>query len=430
MDDLKDTSKEVKEVLGRTPNWAIRSGTTVIVVGFLLLFMLTAIIRYDDVVISDVTVTSLNPPIELVSRQNGELSQIFVGNGEFVSKGDILAELRNPAKYQDVLELKERLGNNPNYGEIPFDSLPHYFPNTLQIGDLQDEYVEFYQSLLNLILHDSLATNSKQIEIYTNQITENTRLLNQQYIKLNQFNQQLSLSRSQFERNQQLYDKGVISKSEFESKSQEYLEDQQQLQNLKSNISRTKISISDIENNLQRTTLNDLSDTGTVMEEFKQKEQNLNNAISDFEQNYLFISPIEGVVNMMDVWERFQSVEKEQVLFAVVPDDKKGVIGHLKMPVENSGKVKKDQRVIIKLSNYPFQQYGTLSGVVENISNVPNKKSNTYSVFIKIEQLQTSLGHDIPLDREMIGKGEIITEKLSLMQRMLYGLRKILDISS
>ena len=97
------------------------------------------------------------------------------------------------------------------------------------------------------------------------------------------------------------------------------------------------------------------------------------------------------------------------------------------MPVANSGKVRQGQEVIIKLANYPFQQYGTLSGKVKHISNVANKQDISYTVFVTIPELSTSLGQEIPLDRELLGKAEIITEKLTLMQRMLYGFRKLLD---
>ena len=308
MDPLKDTSKEVREVLGKPPSWIIRAGTSTVIAGALALFLMTGLISYNDIVVSNITVTSINPPVELVARESGTIKTIFVSQDELVEIGTPIAEIGNPADFNDVLWLKQLLEKERDFLSLDLDSLPRLFTNSLQLGDIQDEYVDYYRSVLNLMLYDSLAPNRTQIAIQSSQLSEHNHLLLSQQTKLKQFSQQLGLSKNQYDRNRALYQKGVISKSEFEEITTRYLKDQQEFESLRSSISLTKISISELESAMQRMALNDLTDNETIGEELKQHYQKLQNAITDYELKYILHSPITGIVNMMQVWEEFQTV--------------------------------------------------------------------------------------------------------------------------
>jgi hypothetical protein len=79
----------------------------------------------------------------------------------------------------------------------------------------------------------------------------------------------------------------------------------------------------------------------------------------------------------------------------------------------------------VKLDNYPHHQYGSLTAKVTGVSATPNLKDNTYSVFVSLDTLQTSHHYDLVFNQEMVGTAEIITEKLNLLERMFYGIRKM-----
>jgi hypothetical protein len=112
-------------------------------------------------------------------------------------------------------------------------------------------------------------------------------------------------------------------------------------------------------------------------------------------------------------------------LFAVLPQNQP-IIALSIVSAQNFGKVKVGQKVIIKLVNYPFEEYGSLSGNIEEIGTTPT--GSQYRVKIKLEKgLLTNYDKTLPFQAEMQGSLEIITEDMSLLERSLYGLRKMLN---
>ena len=100
------------------------------------------------------------------------------------------------------------------------------------------------------------------------------------------------------------------------------------------------------------------------------------------------------------------------------------------MPIQNWGKVKLGQKVIIKLDNYPNQEWGSLTGTITNISDVPKQQIQQepyYSIYVDIEGLTTSYDKEIDFKQEMQGTAEIVVEELTVLQRIFYQLREIFD---
>ncbi len=151
----------------------------------------------------------------------------------------------------------------------------------------------------------------------------------------------------------------------------------------------------------------------------------LDNDLMDWERKYIFKSPIDGKVAVFDIWNRHQNVSVGETIFTIVPDDPEEIIGHGSLPTQNSGKVKVGQKAIIKLDNYPFQEWGSLEGRISYISEVPRQDEHTlYTLYIEIESLTTSFDKQLHFKQEMQGTAEIIIEELSILERIFYQLRE------
>lgn len=89
-----------------------------------------------------------------------------------------------------------------------------------------------------------------------------------------------------------------------------------------------------------------------------------------------------------------------------------------------SSKVKNGQTVQIKLESYPFEEFGMLLGKVRSISSVP--KDNHYLIDVEFpDGLVTSYGKRLDFRQEMKGTASIVTEELSLFDRIFNQFRKI-----
>jgi hypothetical protein len=108
----------------------------------------------------------------------------------------------------------------------------------------------------------------------------------------------------------------------------------------------------------------------------------------------------------------------------VVPEGLQSPIGKLALPLANSGKVKPDQTVYIRLDNYPYQEYGLLKGVVSTIAPVPRAAHYAMEVALP-DGLVTSFGRRLEFRQEMQGQAGIVTEDLRLLERIFYQIRKL-----
>lgn len=84
---------------------------------------------------------------------------------------------------------------------------------------------------------------------------------------------------------------------------------------------------------------------------------------------------IEGRIAFTELWSEKQPVEAGDTIFTVVPNVNRSIIRKLIIPLAGSGKVEIEQKVIIKLDNYPYLEYGLIESTIDNISIVPVTKA-------------------------------------------------------
>jgi multidrug resistance efflux pump len=425
IDLLDERSDQVKEILGKAPNWVIRFGISVVFIIVLLIILGAAFISYNDIIPAQITITSKNPPVYLKSNTAGRLTHIFVEANQKVKKGEVLAEIENTANLKDVLYLRDRI-TNFRVEIRALDSLRIVYPPYLNLGSVQLSYGEFLTQYQNHILFNALAPNEKESVMISKQLREQKAFLGKQQRQLNIFKEDLKLSKSSYERNLTLYEKGVISKAEVENASRDNLSDRQQYQEFLTSMSNTQIAIANFNNLLTKSNIQGTEFENSYKQQLEKAYQTLNNELLLWEQQFLIKTPISGKITLFDIWNQYQNVNVGETLFTVVPNDLEGIIGRVTLPIRNSGKVKEGQKVIIKLANYPFEEWGGLEGEIQNISEVPKQGEEAfYTLYIKINGLTTSYGKQIEFKQEMQGTAEIVVEELTILQRIFYQLRKV-----
>lgn len=87
------------------------------------------------------------------------------------------------------------------------------------------------------------------------------------------------------------------------------------------------------------------------------------------------------------------------------------------MQASGAGKVKAGQKVLIRLTAYPYEEYGLLQGTV--MFAEANVADTNFQVNIHLDHLlQTTTGKEIPVQPRLDGTAEILTEDKSVLQRM------------
>jgi multidrug resistance efflux pump len=404
-------NEEVNELLAKVPNSIIRWGTTVITLILLLFFAGSALFKYPDTIDTQIILTTQTPPVKLFAKLNGKIEYLFVRENQQVNKGDMIVLLETAANYEDVLEVKkisEQLTENPLFNS---------FNRKFRLGEIQSYFSAFtreyhdYHNFLSLNYHNKKISALKEELLKHDQYYQ--KLEEQAGIQKREY--QLSLG--QFKRDSLLFLQGVTSAMDFEKSESALMGKFFSFKETETNLANAKIQMTRI--------TQQMLDMELFFDEEKKERQNrvmeayerLQAEIEIWKQKYLLITPIDGRVSFTRFWSENQQVNTGDLVVTVVPRDTGKIIGKVTLGVAGAGKVRPGQVVNIKFSNYPYFEFGMVKGVVASVSPVPEK--NFYAAEVELTSgLVTNYGIPIEFKQEMPGQAEIITDEISLMNRI------------
>lgn len=416
-------SEEVQEILTNPPTWIVRWGITLIFLFTCIIIVLSFIIRYPDFVSAKVIVTTKRPAEKLVARYSGQIDTIFIENRDAVEPNQILAILRNTAKYEDVYFLKSIIDTLDF--KLKNFSFPIELIVDLSLGDIETAYIDFEKSYVEYFLLKDLEPYTYKLESSAQSLTEIKTQLVSQIRQKRLLEREQKLAKTDFERHKQLFDKGVISQKEYEVKELEFIQMQKNISAMAISISQMREAISSANETLKSTQVNEREESIRFLRNLAQSYNGLKKAIRDWEHSYALISSIDGIVSFQEFWGINQNVSTGDVVFSVLPKNTSILVGKSTIASQNAGKVAVGQKVLVKLDNYPYQQYGMLVGIVENISVSPDTNGN-YFVYISLpDGTKTSYGQNLEFNQELLGSAEIITEDLNIAERLFYKFREV-----
>ncbi len=409
-------SEEVQEILSRVPHWLIRWGSLVVLMILGVMVLVSWFVKYPDVISAPIVITTTIPPQKLVSKSSGKIEAILVKDKELISKNTPLAVIENAANYKDVFLLKEILDTiRLEKAAFPFSRIKF-----AQLGEVESVYAEFQKEYLTNQLNQKLQPYKVEGAAQTYegiQLKERLSLLESQK---SISESELLLQKSDLERYETLYKKGIIALQELEKHRLVYLQTDKSYKTLLSNVSQLKSSLNDLKKNNQTTLINEDKEQVNLERNVIQAFYHLKKAIKDWELNYVLRSAIDGRVTFLQVWTENQMVAPGDHVFSVIPIECSDYIGKIKAKAQNSGKIKKGEKVNIRLANYPDREFGVIKGVVNTLSLTPDKEGDLLIDVRLCNGLNTSYHKQVKFQQEMSGTAEIITQDQCLLQRILY----------
>jgi multidrug efflux pump subunit AcrA (membrane-fusion protein) len=142
-------SEEVRDIISYKPGWLIRRGNFIFLLVFLVLLVLTFIIRHPDIIKASARIAALNAPKVLPAYAEGRLEKLFVINGQQVEKGQRLAYIMNAGKHEQAIQLQKWIISTEeaiDTGDIE-NLLSNRPPLLDQLGELQQDYKDFQKNL-------------------------------------------------------------------------------------------------------------------------------------------------------------------------------------------------------------------------------------------------------------------------------------------
>jgi len=406
-------SSEVNDVLSKPPAWLIRWGITVFFFVLIVMMSVTWFVRYPDLVRGNLKIVSRNLPKSVIAKTDGKLVKLLKNDGQMVQKGEKIAYLESTANHDEVLILNNltdslvNLTASDNLSKAYSIEIPSFF----QLGELQKSYQVFQETFTRVKSFVGNGTYLQKRKMLENDFAQLNSLQSNLKNQLQNNQKDLALAEDELESQKRLQEKGYVSKNDYRQAMSKVLGKQQSNEQMLSSMKNNIMS----QNQKQQEIL-ELDKTITEQKNaLIQAMHTLKSDIEAWKQRYVAIAPTEGKVVFLTSLQENQVINIGQELLYVLPNGE-GFHGEMNIGQFNFGKVKRGQEIIVKLQSYPYEEYGTLRGQIQSISEIP--KDSTYFVKVNFPKgLITSANKTIPFRNGMTASGEIITEDKRLVER-------------
>lgn len=409
----------VDEVLNHPPFWLLRWGTTLFFSVLILILAVSCYVKYPDLVSASLKALSGDLPKSIAARSEGRLEKLWVKDGQQVQQGDMLAFLESTAAHQDVLALEmviDQLIQQDNIELIYKTEIPVFF----SLGELQKSYQAFQEAYIRskAVLRSGTFTSKKGA--ISGEINSLKNLRNSTYEQLAIQEHDLKMALEEAESQQRLADKGYVSTLEAKNAMSRYLSKKQVYQQARASLENNTIS--------QNQKRQELLEMDKTIEEHNahltQTLYSLKSDIQAWKQHYIAAAPVAGTVHFPTLLQENQQVRTGEELMVILPEQE-GYFGEMWVGSYNFGKIREGQEVIVKFDGYPFQEFGTVTAKIQQISSMPRDSATLVKVSFP-QGLLTNSGKDLPFRYGMKGTGDIVTEDLRLIERFFHDIRKTL----
>lgn len=413
-------SEEIQDIIDRMPTGWTRYVTAIVILFVAVMLVLGCLIKYPDTVAGEVTITSAAAPVRLLAPGSGRL-HLLRHDGDSVGAGDVIAYVDDGAALADVLLLDSLLALDCEDSE---EELP-----ALLLGSLSSAYDAWVTARYSL----NQIRSTKTYSIMRRNLEEQQRL-SQSMAESQEHQLSLSIAefrtaRSRIGKDSLLNIEGAISDEEMERKRSSLSTQEIQLIGQRSNLLNTRSGISQNRIEHARIGINESEELRRATENLKVRESELRSILRQWKERNLLTASIRGKVEFLGFWRENEVVQAGQTLFSILPP-KGRVYGEAHVPTAGFGKVEVGQRANVKLINFPYDEYGHVSGRVERVSHLTQVMQatqgtiETYLVIISFpEGLVTNFGLHLDPGYESRGTVEIITRPKRLIERLFDNLK-------
>ncbi|WP_423127968.1 HlyD family secretion protein [Gaoshiqia sp. Z1-71] len=424
-------TEEVRDVIDRMPYRPGRMVALLIAGLFILLVSLGWIIEYPETVSGPVTVTARQAPVRLVSNSSGKL-HLLKENGDSLLENDVIAVMDNPANLADVFLVEQFVADKP-LDSLIFITEEAKLPMVTALGELSSIYYSFCDAFEKMAQYNTWQPYQKKRESLKTQLEAQTQLLQHNRQQMDTKKQSLKIAGKNLHRDSILFRSSAIAELNLDQSSVSYLGLLESTQAMNKEEASYRYQVNDIRHKLQLLQVEQRQTEQQLRMELITCYNELVNGIRHWKQRYLFLAPFAGTLENLNFWRENDFLQAGAEVFSVLPADNP-LLGQVYLPSHGAGKVSIGQKVIIKLDNYPYMEYGSIDGQVSSISMLTNQAElaarqnnlHTYLVTVALsKRLTTNYGATLDFRYETKGMAQIVTKPRKLLERMFDNLKYI-----
>jgi multidrug efflux pump subunit AcrA (membrane-fusion protein) len=414
-------SEAVNEIMTTPPKWLVRWGITVFCIILVALLFISNMVAYPDLIKGNMVIVSVNYPKSVVAKTDGKLLYLYTQEGEQVNSNEVLGLIESTADYQEVLSLEQEvnrllsIAETGNVEQVNKANPPLFF----QLGELQKSYQAFHD---NLIRTKAFLTNGayrSKKSVLNNDLGTMTNIDQNLKNQLKLLESEMALASEQLATQKRLAAKGFVAEKDVQAANSTFLSKKQSYEQAKNSIENGKLSYNQKSYEIVDIDRQIVEQKNSLI----QSITTLKSEIEQWKQRYLLRSPASGKVTFISSIQENVQLKAGQELFYVQPEGE-GFYGEIKLGQYNLGKVVNKQEVLVKVTSYPYQEFGIVRGTINQIAELP--KDSLYTVKVNFpDLLKTDSQYEIPFKNGMTATAEIVTEELSLLDRFFSEVRRV-----
>lgn len=424
---LKNTfsnhGNEIDEIISKKPPFMVRWGFIVLFVIALGLLAISWFIQYPDTVTAKGSLNSINAPKEVMVQSSGKLIKLFAKEGQKAGKNEVLGYMESIGSHDEVIAFSKLLDTvsimivkNQTDGII--NILPESFNN---LGELQSPYQIFSQAFVNFSNYLSNGFYLRKRGLLNNDMGYLQKLHSTLLQQKSLMQQDISLTDTTFKAHETLKEEKVISAMDYRNEKSKLLAKEMTLPQISSSIISNESQ--------QNEKLKEIAELENQINQqkglFVQALNTFKSQVEDWKKKFLLTAPIAGIVSFSVFLQENQQLRQGQVICFINPGNSNFYVEAL-IPQYNLGKVKTGQEVLLKFQAYPYQEFGSVKGRIEFISNTPSDSGYLAKIILP-EGLVTNYKRLVQYRTGLSMQADIITDKRRLLERFFSSIRSKLN---
>ncbi|MES2625143.1 MAG: HlyD family efflux transporter periplasmic adaptor subunit [Pseudomonadota bacterium] len=336
--------------------------------------------------------------VAIYAPQPGLLSELYTQEGNFVAQGSDLFKI----------QIDQKIAAGNYISQEILDELQQQKHRLTEAIELE------HDALASLLVNQEIGLRKIAAELFALQ----TQIKNETALQL--------IEQHALNRAHTLHTRGAISNADMDNVEKNYLERQQQLQNLQASLASKQFA---------REEASTIS--ATYLIDNKKKISELQNRVSELdrqiaaaevEQSTVIRAPVSGIVTTL-LSSLGQKLDGSTPVISIIPENSR-LEAHLYVPTSAIGFIRENQNVNLRYAAFPFQRFGLFAGSVTQVTSsilseneVPSQlpvKEPVYRVTANIRaQTINAYGQQVALKPGMLLTADIELDKRSLFEWLL-----------
>ena len=403
--------------VGHEPSWLVRSGISLVALVLLLGFVFAALIRYPDVIQAPITLTTAEPPVELVSRLDGRIDRILVQDRQTVTKGRPLVLFTGDVEPGQLERLDEALAALESHlAEGRLEELDSRLFEIGGLGGLQGDCNRLAEALRQ---HRQFHRTPHADAEHLHAAAQRLRYLSLQRRleqKRQSFERKLTMQQELLDGSRHLAGQGLLPKAQLAPAESRVLDQELALDDLAIQAETYAMQLQELEHRLHNLDLQRRDEAQRLAGDVRNRLRELTSAMSTWRRRHQLTAPADGRVTLSQFWSAHQEVKRGQVVL-ILSQDQGATVGKLMVHQAGAGKIQRGQRVDIRLESFPAVEFGVVEARVKSVALVPDEQG--YRVDVELpDPFVTTHRHRLPFTPNMTGMARIVTEDRLLLERI------------